>query len=119
MITVLLFSSYGTVMSHNLGISQGFMRNVMELYKPDFPCATYYWIGFNVVIGIPYLIILFVFLRNVKIFSFETLIVLTFTLIYGFIYANGRFREQFFPLIILWLGKYLEMKSCQRYTAEI
>jgi hypothetical protein len=37
--------------------------------------------------------------------SFEFITVSTFIIAYGFIYANGRFREPLMPLLILWVCK--------------
>jgi len=102
---MLLFVSYGGVMDYNNNISHGFMKNVYEMWKPDFPQAAVYGWYWNVILGVPYIIFMFYFFRKVDYVSFEFITVSTFIIAYGFIYANGRFREPLMPLLILWVCK--------------
>jgi hypothetical protein len=104
MLIMLLFVSYGGVMDYNRSISPGFMRNVFEMWKPDFPQMTYYGLYWNVILGVPYVIFMFYFLRNGGT-GFEFMIVLNFTIVYGVFYANGRFREPLMPLLVLWFAR--------------
>jgi hypothetical protein len=105
MLTMLLFVSYGGVIDFNNNASHGFMRNVYEMLKPDFPQAAVYGWYWNIILGIPYIIFMLYFFRTADYKSFEFITVITFILVYGFIYANGRFREPLMPILFLWLAK--------------
>jgi hypothetical protein len=105
---MLLFVSYGGVAEFNTRINPGFMRNVFEMWKPDFTQAAVYGLYWNVILGLPYVIFLFYFFRHVKVLSLEFILVLTFTIIYGLIYANARFREPLMPFLFIWFARRLE-----------
>lgn len=98
LILMLGFVSYGNVMNYNLEMSKGFMANVFEMWKPSWAI----W-------GNPYFTILqgvffLYFIRNVKLKTFEVAVVLTFTIIYGLIYAHTLMREPLMPILILWFA---------------
>lgn len=101
LLVTLCFASYGGVSEFNANLSRGFMRNVYEMWMPSFPMLP---MGWNYVLFIPYCILMFYFIRKIRILSFEFIICLTFTIIYGFIYAQPRFREPLMPIIFLWLA---------------
>ena len=98
LILMLGFVSYGNVMNYNLEMSKGFMANVFEMWKPSWAI----WGNpiFAVIQGLFFLY----FIRNVNWKSFEIAIVLTFTIIYGFIYAHTLMREPLMPILILWFA---------------
>lgn len=96
----LLFASYGNTFKFHP--SQGFMRNFYEMWMPSFNMLPVYW---NYVLFIPYVGLMFYFIRNIEFNSFEFLIVITFTVVYSIIYAQPRFREPLMPIIILWFTK--------------
>lgn len=98
LVLMLGFISYGSVIDYNIGMSKGFMANVFEMWKPSWAIYSS-WI-----FAIPQALFLLYFIRNVELRSFEVAIVLTFTIIYGFIYAHTLMREPLMPILILWFA---------------
>jgi hypothetical protein len=92
------FISYTNVINYNAGLSKGFMSNVFEMWKPSWAI----WGNpiFAVIQGLFFLY----FIRNVNWKSFEVAIVVTFTIIYGLIYAHTGMREPLMPILILWFA---------------
>jgi hypothetical protein len=105
LLIMLPFVSYGPVSQFNANINPGFMTNVWNIWKPDFPNVTYYGLWWNYVLMIPYLFYLVYFIRHSKIFCLENILAFTFTMVYSFIYGNARFREPVVMAIIAWYGK--------------
>lgn len=74
-----------------------FMQNVWEMWKPSF-----YPTGFFNYLQMPfYIIIIFLFIKKITIFDPTLLIVISFTLVYGYLHGEFRYREPLIPLILL------------------
>ena len=55
----LAFVSYGGVSDFNKNLSQGFMTNIYEMWKPDFGFASCYSSIWNYILITPYLFLMF------------------------------------------------------------
>lgn len=99
----LLFQSPGSAVPYSYGMNMNFMNAVYEIWKPSFPILNYYWEGFTWLLAVPYLILMWIFLRKVKLDEPTLWIAGIYTLAFGLILGYPVYREPIMPLIILWL----------------
>ncbi|RPI19696.1 MAG: hypothetical protein EHM58_00390 [Ignavibacteriae bacterium] len=108
-------SSANVVGSCQQTMSFGFMNNIWELWKPAFNTSIYYSKWFVYIQAIPYLILMWYFLRNVNFFSTEIFLIILFTIVYSFMYSCQRYREPLMPLIILFVTNHLQKEKNTPY----
>lgn len=101
---IIPFSSFGGVIRFNHNYGQGFLSNLWNLWKPAFDITVVYSKWFVYLQVIPYSIVFFYFLRNVKLFSLEFCIAAGLSIVYGIIYGQPRYREPFMPLLLLYIA---------------
>ena len=97
----LMFQSPGSAVPYSYKMNLNFMNAVYELWKPSFPILNTYWQGFTYLFALPYVVLIWVFIRKIEMSSPVLWIAIIYTLAFGFMLAYPVYREPIMPLIIL------------------
>ena len=100
MLAILPFQSFGGVLDFNFAKSQGYTWNMWKMWSPSFLPVLQYGEWWNYLLALPYLIIMFLFIRRVEIISWPFLFVLSVSLCYAFTCGSPRYKEILFPAIL-------------------
>ena len=111
--SIMLFNSYGNVLSFNLHTYKpfGFMQNFWEMWKPSFGVSAEYSSLFNMIQMPFYIFILIFFVRKVRLISMESFLFLFMSLVYAYIHGNARYREPFIMILVLWFCNYIKQQK--------
>lgn len=95
------FSSIGGVVEYNRTLSQGFMDNVWEMWKPSFGVSdAYLYHSLTYLQAVPYLVLGWLFIRKAQI-GVSVFLIAGFTIVYSSVFAQPRYRDPLIPLILL------------------
>ncbi len=83
------------------------MQNYWELWKPSFAVSSEYSEVWNYIQIVPYICLMFFFLRKVRLLSAEFFLFVLISLTYSVIHGSSRLREPFMMVLIIWIGRYL------------